>query len=205
MNTKSSYEQEEVHLSEQTKAFVDFLTQKGLLVNPNAYNSLAQKKGQDFFKKSFHNTKLLLKNYRDIVWAMETIPSDMKNELDIPLEELDQLLEKIDIGLSLENKKMESRLRAIYKSRVMLSRLNEAIAILKDRPTDGALIYEVIYKTYIGPKPLSILDLIQDLGISNRRYYLLRNKGIDLISIKLWSSNNADLDMWMELLTIIDG
>ena len=80
---------------------------------------------------------------------MNSIPSELKQELNIPLSDLDGLLDRLDTEMSLENVEMENRLRTIMKSRLLIDRLNEAVSVLKDKPTDGDLMYEVIYRTTI--------------------------------------------------------
>ena len=155
-------------------------------------------------KLSYHNTLLLLKHYRDIIWAMNSIPSELKQELNIPLSDLDGLLDRLDTEMSLEKVEMENRLRTIMKSRLLIDRLNEAVSVLKDKPTDGDLLYEVIYRTYIGPKPSTVTNLIMDTNMTRRRYYRYRNMAVELISIKLWSTPDSKIELWLDLLEILD-
>ena len=44
----------------------------------------------------YHNTQVMLKHYRDIVWALECFPSEVAQELDQPLKDLDALLSVVD-------------------------------------------------------------------------------------------------------------
>ena len=167
------------------------------------YRVFVEKK-KELAKKAYHNTLLLLKHYRDIIWAMNSIPSELKQELNIPLSDLDGLLDRLDTEMSLENVEMENRLRTIMKSRLLIDRLNEAVSVLKDKPTDGDLLYEVIYRTYIGPKPSTVTNLIMDMNMTRRRYYRYRNMAVELISIKLWSTPDSKIELWLDLLEILD-
>ena len=204
MRKRESYEEEEMNLSDQSKAFVEFLTNRGMLSDPQISDTSIRERRQAIAKKAYHNTLLLLKRYRDIMWAMNSIPKELREELNIPLSDLDGLLDRLDTEMSLENIEMENRLRTIQKSRLLIDRLNEAVSVLRDKPTDGDILYEVIYRTYMGPKPSTVTNLIMDLNMTRRRYYRFRNMAIELISIKLWSSPDSKIELWLDLLEILD-
>ena len=136
--------------------------------------------------------------------ALECFPSAIEEELERPLGNLDALLDYVDIELSLNNKKLESRLESIEKSRLLLDRLNEALSILKKKPDNGEKMYELIYLTYIAPEKLSHADLLYRLDISARHYYRLRTQAIGIISLRLWSVPAAEMDSWLELLTLLE-
>ena len=204
MRKRESYEEEEMNLSDQSKAFVEFLTNRGMLSDPQISDTSIRERRQAIAKKAYHNTLLLLKHYRDIMWAMNSIPKELREELNIPLSDLDGLLDRLDTEMSLENIEMENRLRTIQKSRLLIDRLNQAVNVLKDKPTDGDILYEVIYRTYIGPKPEKITYLIMDMNLTRRRYYKYRNMAIELISIKLWSTPDSKIELWLDLLEILD-
>lgn len=204
MGKQKSYAEEEMNLSDQAKAFVDYLTTRGILSDPQIADENIRERKQELAKKAYHNTLLLLKHYRDIVWAMNSIPTELKQELSMQLSDLDGLAQRLDIEMSLENTEMENRLRTIMKSSMLIDRLNEAVSILKDKPTDGDILYEVIYRTYIGPKPNSITDLIMDMNLTRRRYYRYRNMAIELISIKLWAAPDSKMELWLDLLEILE-
>ena len=204
MRKRESYEEEEMNLSDQSKAFVEFLTNRGMLSDPQISDTSIRERRQAIAKKAYHNTLLLLKHYRDIMWAMNSIPKELRQELNIPLSDLDGLLDRLDTEMSLENIEMENRLRTIQKSRLLIDRLNQAVNVLKDKPTDGDILYEVIYRTYIGPKPEKITYLIMDMNLTRRRYYKYRNMAIELISIKLWSTPDSKIELWLDLLEILD-
>ncbi|MBR4290976.1 MAG: hypothetical protein IKT52_10115, partial [Oscillospiraceae bacterium] len=172
--------------------------------DPQIPDTSIRERRQAIAKKAYHNTLLLLKHYRDIMWAMNSIPKELREELNIPLSDLDGLLDRLDTEMSLENIEMENRLRTIQKSRLLIDRLNQAVNVLKDKPTDGDILYEVIYRTYIGPKPEKITYLIMDMNLTRRRYYKYRNMAIELISIKLWSTPDSKIELWLDLLEILD-
>ena len=105
----------------------------------------------------YHNTQVMLKHYRDIVWALECFPSEVAQELDQPLKDLDALLSVVDTQVALGNAKLEHRLLSIRKSRLLLDRINEALTVLRHKPGNGELMYNIIFQTFITPdKPREI-------------------------------------------------
>ena len=201
----SAYEQQESKLSAQSTAFLNLLTKRGILADTEVQDDKIRQAQKDKKQKTYHNTEMLLRNYRNIVWALECFPSAIEEELERPLGNLDALLDYVDIELSLDNKKLESRLESIEKSRLLLDRLNEALSILKKKPDNGEKMYEIIYLTYIAPEKLSHADLLYRLDISARHYYRLRTQAIGIISLRLWSVPAAEMDSWLELLTLLEN
>ncbi len=201
---QSAYEQQENQLSAQSAAFLQMLTKRGLLADSEIDNDKIRQAQKAKKRQTYHNTEMLLHHYRSIVWALECFPSAVEEELDRPLGTLDALLNYVDVELSLENRKLESRLESIRKSRLLLDRLNEALSILKKKPGNGEKMYELIYLTYIAPQKLSHTDLVKQLEISTRHYYRLRSQAIGIIALRLWSVPAAEMDAWLEILTLLE-
>lgn len=195
---------EEKKLSGNEERFIAFLMKSGYLSDPKIEDPDLRTKKKDRNKKTYHNTRLLLEHYRDLVWAMESIPVDLRQELDVPLGELDTLITRLDLEMSMENRRVESRLQTILKSRRLLDRINEAISFLRTKPKEGELLYQIIYLTYIAEKRDSVLDVISELNLSKARYYEQRKKAITLIGMKLWAAPDANFEVWMELLSVFD-
>ena len=225
-NKKAMYKQEEDRIIAHSEAFIGLLTRRGILgdqkiddekiriaqqekkknrpLNEEAAEFGRQTKAM-LQKNTYHNTLMLLKNYRTIAWMLECFPDSIAEELDEPFEGLDELIDRIDIETSLDNKKLESRIAGIQKSRILLDRVNEALTVLKKKPSDGERLYNLIYQTYITPEKLSLTDLLYRLDLSPRHYYRLREQAITILSIRLWASPAADVDFWLEMLTLLEG
>ena len=45
----------------------------------------------------------------------------------------------------------------------------------------------------------------KELDISPRHYYRLRSQAITILSIRLWSAPDKDVDFWFEMLTLLEG
>ena len=84
-------------------------------------------------EKKYHNTLLLLKNYRTIAWVLECFPDTLAEELEQPFEGLDELLDRFDAEMGMENRKLENRMMSVQKSRLMIDRVNEALSVLKKK------------------------------------------------------------------------
>ena len=146
-----------------------------------------------------HNTRLLLRNYKKIVWLVECFPEFIATELAQPLESVDKLLARVEGELAFGNKKLDRKLASIEKTRMVLELVNDAISVLQKMPK-GENMYQVIYLTYATQEDLTIDDILYRLNISRKKYYLLRDQAIALISIRLWTSADKDLAFWLELL-----
>lgn len=205
MNTRNKYEEEEKNLASKSAAFVQYLMRRGLLVDQRVLNEDAQRRRQEVARKAYHNTELLLTSYREIVWALESVPDQIASELQMPFATLDELIDRIDLELGLENKRLESRLNSVTKSRLLIDRINEAVSVLKTKPKDGNDMYRVIYKTFMDPNVCrNIYDLFYELNLSKRKYYEIRKKAIRLISLRLWSAPDKEVDVWLDVLMMLN-
>ena len=199
------YEQQEEKIRMQSETFINLLTKRGILGDQRIDDEKIRAAKQERRKNAYHNTLLLLKNYRTISWMLECFPADIAEELDNPLGDLDALIDRIDLESSLDNRKLESRMLSVQKSRILLDRVNEALTVLKKKPNDGERLYDLIYQTYIAPEKVTISDLLYRLDLSPRHYYRLRDQAITILSIRLWASPTSDMDFWLEMLTLFES
>jgi len=107
--------------------------------------------------------------------------------------------------VALGNAKLEHRLLSIRKSRLLLDRINEALTVLRHKPGNGELMYNIIFQTFITPDKPSHTDILYRLDISERHYYRLRQQAVNILSIRLWTAPAGCLDAWLELLTLLEG
>ena len=202
---KLLYEQQERHIQAQSDAFITLLTKRGILADHQIDDEKLRTARKEKTKNSYHNTLLLLQHYRTIVWMLECFPESIADELDKPFEDLDRLIERVDIEMTLGNRKIESRIEGVQKSRLLMDRVNEALTVLKKKPENGERLYHLIYTTYIAPEKLSHQELLFRLNMSSRNYYRLRQQAITILSIRLWAAPAADVDFWLEMLTLLEG
>lgn len=199
----TSYDAYEKRILQQASALSHFLTMRGAIEDFSIDDAKIRKARQVAAKKAYHNTEVLLDLYRTIVWAMECIPGELATELKTPMNSVDELVSKLDIEIARENKKLESRLNGIVKTRVMIERLQEALMVLRKKPNDGEQLYNIIYDAYLDPVERDVYALFERAQVAPRTYYRMRSEAITVISIKLWSAPSGDIDDWLEILTML--
>lgn len=202
---KSLYEQQENKLSAQSEAFIDMLTKRGILEDQNIDDEKIRQAEKQKKRNMYHNTMLMLQHYRDITWVLECFPSNIASELDLPMNDLDALLSLVSAEIGMNNVKLENRLQSVQRSRLLLDRINEALTVLRQKPGNGELMYQVIYETFITPEKLSHAEILYRLNISSRHYYRVRQQAINILSIRLWTTPTSELDSWLEVLTILEA
>lgn len=191
--------------SEKNELLRDLLERRGLVEDPSIPNEKARAAEQELRRNMYHNTQVMLKHYRDIVWALEWFPKEIAQELEQPLKDLDALLSVVDTQVALGNVKLEHRLLSIRKSRLLLNRINDALTVLRHKPGNGELMYNIIFQTFITPDKPTHSDILYRLDISERHYYRLRQQAINILSIRLWTAPQGCLDAWLEILTLLEG
>lgn len=169
----------------QSEAVIGLLTNRGILpdagIDDEKVREARKEKQKNTYHNTYHNTMMLLQHYRTIVWLLECFPENVASELEKPFEGLDTLLEQVDLEVSWGNRKLESRLEGVKKSRLLLDRVNEALTVLKKKPENGERLYQLIYLTYIAPEKLSHHELLYRLDMSSRHYYRLRQQAVTIL------------------------
>ena len=189
----------------QPEVVLDMLAKRGLIAENATDPERIKKAKQEQKKKAYHNTELLLKHYRTMAWLLECMPNTIAAELDERFETVDELIGRLDVEMAYGNKKLESRLQNVQKTRLLLDRVNEALTVLKRKPGDGQRLYDLIYLTYISPETLTHPELLYRLNTSSRQYYRWREQAINILSIRLWAAITKQGDFWLEMLTILDS
>lgn len=200
----SLYDAQEEQIQLQSASFVDFLTRKGVLEDHNIDNERVRKAKKDTAQRAYHNTEVLLSQYRLIIWVLECIPGELSDELEVPVHDIDALAEKIDIQTSLENARIESRVNAMMKTRYLVDRIHEALAVIRKKPGNGENLYSVLYTTYLDPVERKHEEILKELRMTSRTYYRLRREAITIMSIRLWSAPSGETASWLEVLTILE-
>lgn len=129
------YEQQEKRIQAQSDAFITLLTKRGILGDSQIDDAQKRAARQEKTKNCYHNTLMLLQHYRTLVWMLECFPETVAAELDRPFEGVDKLIEDVDVEVALGNKKIESRMQGMQKSRLLMDRLNEALTVCARRWT----------------------------------------------------------------------
>ena len=184
------------------EAVLSFLRERGILADESITSQQIEEKKR---KEAYHNTLLLLSNYRNILWQTDSELDTIAAELNLPLQKLDAVLSRIDAEIGMENRRLELRLERLAKTRQLLDRINDALTTLKYKPDNGPLLYDLIYLTYISEEKLHQTDVLYRLNISRRHYYRLKEHAINIISLRLWSVPSTNIDLWLDLVSMLSG
>lgn len=187
-----------------TEALVEILVRRGIIEKPSTAHCAGKDSKNNRQKFAYHNTELLLKNYRQIVWQSQAQCVELAASLETPLEDMDALLSRVDAEIGMGNKRLEARLEVQQRYRLMITRVNEALSILRQKPGNGEFLYELIYLSYISPRKYSVEDIANRLVLSRRHYYRLRQQAISVLSTRLWGAPSKELDLWLDLLSLLD-
>ena len=191
--------------SPQTEQLIALLERRGIVEDPSIVNEKARQAEQALRRNMYHNTQMMLKHYRDIVWALECFPEQVAEELDRPLKDLDALLSMVDTQLAMGNTRLEHRMLSIKQSRLLLDRINDALTVLRQKPGNGETMYNIIFQTFVTPDKLTHQEILYRLDISDRHYYRLRQQAVNILSIRLWTAPAGCQDAWLEILTLLEG
>ena len=174
------FAQQESQLSMKSQAFVELFTKRGLIEAGSIQNEAVRRADKTKRRNMRHNTLALLKSYRDIQWMLRCFPDTIAEELDAPLHDLDALIQLVSSEIDWGNQKVESRMESIRRSRLMMDQINKAISILRNKPGNGELLYNLIYLTYVALEKLMIAEICAQLHVSDRQNYRLRQQALNI-------------------------
>lgn len=189
----------------QAVEILNMLERRGIVQDQDITSDKVREAEQTMRKNMYHNTKIMLKTYRSIIWALECFPEEVAQELNRPLKDLDVLLSAVDTQLAMGNARLEHKLMNIQKTRILVNWINDALTVLRQKPGNGQLMYYIIFQTYITPDELTHAEILYRVDISDRHYYRLRQQAINILSIRLWTAPAGCLDAWLEILTLLEG
>ena len=143
----------------------------------------------------YHNTEMLLKKYRDVVWSIDvaTIQAEISFELEMDCK-LEEFLEmSYAAGADLSGTTIQEQMRTMERNKKMLKMIETALNILKKKQTSGEVYYWILYYTYISEKPcrriddvIKLVEVSVEETISWKRYYKLKKEAINFLSTILW-------------------
>ena len=71
---KKLYEQQENRILAQSDAFISLLTKRGILGDQKIDDEKVRAAQKEKKRTAYHNTQMLLKNYRKMVWVFSCYP-----------------------------------------------------------------------------------------------------------------------------------
>ena len=148
----------------------------------------------------YHNTELLLKKYRDVVWSIEVsaiqAQINFENEMDCTLSEF--LNMSYEAGADLSGTEIQEQMRVLERNKKMLKIIDTSVELIRKKRIDGEIYYQILYHTYLSDEPPgSIEEIIDKLAqngqyMSWKTYYNKRTKAIEVLSTVLWGFTSKD-------------
>lgn len=157
----------------------------------------------------YHDTRRLLRKYRDVTWSLELSVQQMKNQFHIEYgTDIEAFLDTVYVaGADLSGTELEHHARCIERSHKMIMLVDNAVELLRTRHKNGEEYYWLLYYTYLSPQQFhNVEEIIEQLrphilDISFRTYYRRQKEAMEAVSSILWGYTSKDsLQLLDELL-----
>ena len=154
----------------------------------------------------FHDTYLLLKKYRDVVWSLELSVQQVKRRFQMEVGgSIEDFLESIYLaGVDFSDNGIEEQARSIEKSYQMLKLLEVSVNIMRNKHKHGEMYYWLLYYSYLSPQQYRSVDEIIEMirphvsDISERTFFRRRKNAVEALSSILWGYTSRDSLSLME-------
>ena len=148
----------------------------------------------------YHDTLLLLKKYRDVVWSLsvsvEHAKSDFRECFGGSIEEF---LESVYVaGGDLSGTDIEERAKCIERSNKMLNLVDGAVDTMRKKHKNGELYYQILYYNYFSEQEYGSNDAVVE-ALNNAGYTMCRKtmtdyraEAVNVVSNFLWGYTAKD-------------
>lgn len=148
----------------------------------------------------FHDTWLLLRKYRDVVWGLELSVQQVKRRFQMEIgSSIEDFLDSIYLaGVDFSDNGIEEQARSIEKSYQMLKLLENSVNIMRNKHKHGETYYWLLYYSYLSPQQYRNIDEIIEMlrphitDISQRTFFRRRKDAINALSSILWGYTSKD-------------
>ncbi len=148
----------------------------------------------------YHNTELLLKKYRDVVWSVEL--SALQTQMNFEAETdcaMESFLEmSYEAGFDFGGTQIQGQIRTMARNKKMLQIIDASVNLLRKKQNDGEEYYWILYFTYLSEKSCKNLDdIVRHVSektdfMSWKTYYKKRKKAIQFLSTILWGFTSKE-------------
>ena len=163
---------------------------------------MAKKKGEQDVRDDprYHDTRKLLRKYRDVTWSLELSVQRLKNQFHVEYgTSIEEFLDSVYLaGAYLGGTELEHHAQCIERSHKMLSLLDNAVELLRTRHKNGEIYYWLLYYTYLSPQQFrNTEEIIEQLqphirDISRATYFRKLEKAIEALGSILWGYTSKD-------------
>ena len=148
----------------------------------------------------YHDTWMLLRKYRDVVWSLELSVQQVRRQFQIEFgSSIEDFLESIYLaGVDFADTSIQEHARSIERSYKMLRLMENAVNLLRSKHKFGEIYYWLLYYTYLSPQQYkNTEEIIEQLqphiqDISYRTYFRKRKEAIESLSSVLWGYTSRD-------------
>ena len=148
----------------------------------------------------FHDTWLLLRKYRDVVWGLELSVQQVKRRFQMEIgSSIEDFLDSIYIaGVDFSDNGIQEQARSIEKSYQMLKLLETSVNIMRSKHKYGEMYYWLLYYSYLSLQQYRNVDEIIEMlrphitDISQRTFFRRRKDAINALSSILWGYTSKD-------------
>lgn len=148
----------------------------------------------------YHDTRRLLRKYRDVTWSLELSVQRLKNQFHVEYgTSIEDFLDTVYLaGADLGGTELEHHAQCIERSHKMLTLLDNAVELLRTRHKNGEIYYWLLYYTYLSPQEFqNTEEIIEQLrphirDISIPTYYRWKKKAVETLSVILWGYTEKD-------------
>ena len=145
----------------------------------------------------YHDTRTLLRKYRDVMWNLEVSDLDLQEEFKAEYGlSTDALF--VDNEVNKGGNRLENYARALERSKRMMQIIDTAIDLMRRKHKKGEFYYWILYYAYLSPQELqNVEEIIDQLrphirDISTRTYYRKRKEAVEVLSSVLWGYTAQD-------------
>ena len=102
----------------------------------------------------YHDTWMLLRKYRDVVWSLELSVQQVRRQFQIEFgSSIEDFLESIYLaGVVFADTGIQEHARSIERSYKMLKLIENAVNLLRSKHKFGETYYWILYYTYLSPQ-----------------------------------------------------
>lgn len=148
----------------------------------------------------YHDTWMLLRKYRDVVWSLELSVQQVRRQFQIEFgSSIEDFLDSIYLaGVDFADTGIQEHARSIERSYKMLKLMENAVNLLRSKHKFGETYYWILYYSYLSPQQYkSAEEIIEQLrphiqDISYRTYSRKRKEAINAFSSILWGYSSKD-------------
>lgn len=148
----------------------------------------------------YHDTRRLLRKYRDVTWSLELSVQKLKSQFQVEYgTDIEEFLDSVYLaGANLGGTDLEHHAQCIERSHKMLKLLDNAVELLRTRHKNGEAYYWVLYYSYLSPQQYqNTEEIIEQLrphirDISRATYFRKQEKAVEALSSILWGYTSQD-------------